>query len=142
MAITEHDRHLMYQHLEEVLGSETATKLMEHLPPVGWADVATKRDIDQLAIATKRDIDQLAIATKHDIDQLRGDFKHDIDRLRGDFDGLRGELDHRFESFADKLRAEMADLRSGIEHAMRQQLMWMIGAMTAWAAVIVAAVKI
>jgi hypothetical protein len=23
--------------------------LIEHLPPVGWADVATKRDIDQLA---------------------------------------------------------------------------------------------
>ena len=22
--------------------------MMEHLPPVGWADVATKRDLDQL----------------------------------------------------------------------------------------------
>ncbi|HYD10266.1 MAG TPA: hypothetical protein VEA78_09190 [Acidimicrobiales bacterium] len=49
MAITEQDRHRTYQRLEQVLGSEEATTLMEHLPPVGWADVATKRDLDHFA---------------------------------------------------------------------------------------------
>ena len=49
MAITERDRHRMYQRLEKVLGPEKAATLMEHLPPVGWADVATKRDLDHLA---------------------------------------------------------------------------------------------
>jgi hypothetical protein len=29
---------------------------MEHLPPVGWAEVATKRDIDALSVAISRDI--------------------------------------------------------------------------------------
>lgn len=48
MAITEESRHRMYQRLEEVLGREQAATLMEHLPPVGWADVATKRDLDVL----------------------------------------------------------------------------------------------
>lgn len=46
MAITEENRHRMYQRLEEVLGPEQAATLMEHLPPVGWADVATKRDLE------------------------------------------------------------------------------------------------
>ena len=48
MAITEQTRHHLYLRLEEVLGSEEAAVLMEHLPPVGWADVATRRDIDHL----------------------------------------------------------------------------------------------
>ncbi len=46
MAIDERSRHRLYLRLEEVLGTEEATVLMEHLPPVGWADVATKRDVD------------------------------------------------------------------------------------------------
>jgi hypothetical protein len=45
VAISEESRHHLYQRLEEVLGPKQATVLMEHLPPVGWADVATKRDL-------------------------------------------------------------------------------------------------
>lgn len=48
MTITEAERHQLYQRLEAVLGPDEATTLMEHLPPVGWADVATKRDLDHL----------------------------------------------------------------------------------------------
>ena len=39
----------MYKHLEELMGTEDAGVLMEHLPPVGWADVATKRDLDTVS---------------------------------------------------------------------------------------------
>jgi hypothetical protein len=46
MAIDERTRHQLFLRLEEVLGDEEANTLMEHLPPVGWADVATKRDLD------------------------------------------------------------------------------------------------
>ena len=49
MAITEEDRYRLYQRLDGVLGAEEARVLMEHLPPVGWADVATKSDLDNLA---------------------------------------------------------------------------------------------
>ncbi|HEX8100200.1 MAG TPA: hypothetical protein VF660_08380 [Actinomycetota bacterium] len=48
MAIDERSRHRLPLKLELVLGSEEASTLMAHLPPVGWADVATKRDLDQL----------------------------------------------------------------------------------------------
>ena len=48
MSITDAERHDLYKALEEVLGEQRANVLMEHLPPVGWADVATKRDLDHL----------------------------------------------------------------------------------------------
>lgn len=48
MAIDEESRHRLFVRLQEVLGAEEATVLMEHLPPVGWADVATKHDLQTL----------------------------------------------------------------------------------------------
>jgi hypothetical protein len=50
MAIDEHARHQLYTTLEEKIGSEPAATLMGLLPPVGWADVATKRDLDQFEL--------------------------------------------------------------------------------------------
>jgi hypothetical protein len=46
MAIDERARHKLFLKLEEVLGPDEAAVMMEHLPPVGWADVATKHDVD------------------------------------------------------------------------------------------------
>ena len=48
MVLDERARHELFLRLEEVLGPERAATLMEMMPPVGWADVATKRDLDAL----------------------------------------------------------------------------------------------
>ncbi len=48
MALDERARHELFLRLEQVLGAESAETLMEMMPPVGWADVATKRDLDGL----------------------------------------------------------------------------------------------
>jgi hypothetical protein len=50
MAIDERARHELFVRLEQVLGTQEAATLMEHLPPVGWADVATKRDLEHLRV--------------------------------------------------------------------------------------------
>lgn len=45
MQMDERTRREMYERLEAVPGAPAADALMEHLPPVGWADVATKTDL-------------------------------------------------------------------------------------------------
>ena len=61
MAITEESRYQLFQRLEELLGPEKVATLMELLPPVGWADVATKRDLDQLRGALEAKVDGLGL---------------------------------------------------------------------------------
>ena len=39
------DRRELFGLLEPSLGSRGAALLMEHLPPTGWADLATKSDL-------------------------------------------------------------------------------------------------
>ena len=48
MSITNEDRYNLQTKANDLLGRKEGATLMELLPPVGWADVATKRDLDQL----------------------------------------------------------------------------------------------
>jgi hypothetical protein len=50
MSVDEHSRHQLYQRLQEVLGAEEATTLMEHLPPGGTGRLATKDDLQVLEL--------------------------------------------------------------------------------------------
>jgi hypothetical protein len=65
LAISETTRREMHARLVDALGTEAADTLMEYLPPVGWADVATKHDLDRFA--TKEDLQKF---NSHVSDQL------------------------------------------------------------------------
>ena len=96
MVLDERSRHELYLRLEEVLGSEAATTLMEHLPPVGWADVATKRDLDAL---------------EHRLD-LR------FDAVDQRFGAIEERIDLRSEALEHKL---MAAFRGELQTALTAQ---------------------
>ena len=96
MALGERSRHELYLRLEEVLGPEAATTLMEHLPPVGWADVALKRDLDAL---------------EHRLD-LR------FDAIDQRFERLEERIDLRSEALEHKL---LAAFRGELQTALTAQ---------------------
>jgi hypothetical protein len=50
VAISEGRRNRLHNKFREVLGEDDAETVMEMLPPVGWADVATNRELDHLRV--------------------------------------------------------------------------------------------
>ena len=53
MSISQAKRTELHQELREKLTVDTADTLMEHLPPGGWGEVATKSDIAKLSAETQ-----------------------------------------------------------------------------------------
>jgi len=76
MALDERARHELFLRLEEALGPESAETLMEMLPPVGWADVATKRDLDALR-------DQLLAAFRGELLAQSNAIKAQVNAING-----------------------------------------------------------
>jgi hypothetical protein len=48
MSITDRQRTELHKAAEESMGAQPADTMMALLPPVGWADVATKHDLSAL----------------------------------------------------------------------------------------------
>jgi hypothetical protein len=96
--IDERRRHELYAALEELIGAGPTETLMSLLPPVGWADVATKHDVAR--------IETLLNAR---IDGLETEFNARID-------GLRTEVVTRIDSQGHELKAY---IESGLRSTMR-----------------------
>jgi hypothetical protein len=86
MSITEASRFQLRTAIGQILSEEAADTLMELLPPVGWADVATKTDLQHLREELKADILNLRNEFKSDILNLRNEFKSDIQALQLSFE--------------------------------------------------------
>jgi hypothetical protein len=59
MAIDERQRHELYRQLEATIGGDHADTLMSMLPPVGWADVATKQDLRVIELKIESEVNRL-----------------------------------------------------------------------------------
>jgi hypothetical protein len=124
---TEAGRHRLYEKVKEQWGEQNADELMSYLPPVGWADVATKGDLAIL----RTDLDALRAANKQDLALLSAE-------LRGETSELRGELGIRIEA----LRAEMHKGFAAIETRDRSNLRWIIAASAGFSTIVTAIVTL
>ncbi|MCZ7628649.1 MAG: hypothetical protein M5U19_06130 [Microthrixaceae bacterium] len=93
-------RHDLHSGLKEVLGPQRAEVLMDYLPPVGWADVATKRDLDVglSTLSAKIDTEVAGLSAKIDtevaglsakIDLETANRRTDVERLEKSMEALK-----------------------------------------------------
>jgi hypothetical protein len=93
MTVTDETRHALYGRLEEILGHDHATTLMSHLPPVGWADVATKANVDDA------------------VNRLRGTMEVEFEKINTRFEQVEGRFEARFA----KIDARFGQLEERID---------------------------
>jgi hypothetical protein len=125
MSITEASRFQLRTAIGQILDEEAADTLMELLPPVGWADVATKTDLQHLRDELKSDIHSLRNELKGDIQNLRVATKTDLQHLR---DELKGDM-----------RALQLTIEATLEKRLHEQTKWLITTMIAMNTVMLAA---
>ena len=157
VAVTEESRYQLFQRLDELLGPEKVSTMMELLPPVGWADVATKRDLDHLHSALDARMDTLDTKIDARFGSLGHEDRHAV-RVAGHEDrhAVRvaghedrhgfGSLDAKVDRLGVELRAEFASgnqsLRSEMFREQRNQTLALIGANTTITALLLAAFQL
>ena len=116
--IDERARHELYRAVEELLGTRIADTLMALLPPVGWADVATKDDVLQLEARLDARLDAR------------------FARAEGRTDARFGAVDARFEALDarfPRVDARFAQLEGQLDRSLREQtrtfMLGLVGAM-------------
>jgi len=123
MALDERARHELFLRLEQALGPESAETLMELLPPVGWADVATKHDLAAL---------EERMNLRFELVDRR------FEALEHRFEERFGGLDQRFELFQHKLlaafRGELLTQSNAISGQMRTLVIANVGSVLSIAA--------
>jgi hypothetical protein len=96
MSVTEFARHQLFSWFEEHMGQERATTMMNLLPPTGWGDVATRRDLHVL----ENHIDALEVKLNARIDTLDSN-------LNARIDTLEARLDAKLEARLGEFRSDM-----------------------------------
>jgi len=69
MTVTEASRFQLRTAMGQIMSEEAADTLMELLPPVGWADVATKHDLEFMRADMHREFEKVRLEFRGDISE-------------------------------------------------------------------------
>ena len=148
MSITNEDRYDLQAKANHVVGRKEGTTLMELLPPVGWADVATKRDLDQLEARLIAQfergfvgIDQRCVGIDHrfvGIDQRFVGIDQRFERVDQPFE----RVDDRFDRVDPTLTTALAEQTAAFQTELRKMYGVLLSPMVALATLVAAIVAL
>lgn len=118
MTITEQERHDLYERLQERLGMPEAQTLMQYLPLAGFAELATKSDLNALGSSLRAEINAVDAS-------LRAEMRHGFE-----------VTDMKFAAMDLKMEAMEHRILGTMRQEMRLQLLAMVGIAIALAGLI------
>ena len=128
-------RTTLHERLEAALGPDAADTLMGYLPPVGWADVATTRDVETATMLTRTElhteIGALRQELQTEIGALRQELQTEIGALRQELQTEIGALRQEMEGGFAGMREELGTFEARVERSMRQSVLALVTVMVA-----------
>ncbi len=108
MTASEQKRFELREGLIDLLGQDKAETLMEALPPVSWDQLATKNDLNTLAVVIGAEFTKVA----SEFTAVRGE----LTAVRGEFTAVRGEFTE-----------QIGEVHKEIAGQTRTMVMWFVG---------------
>jgi len=165
MSITDRQRLKLLRTLETVIGPEDASTLMDHLPPVTWANVATVDHVsaigDQTTKTLRSEMQVLSTQLRSEMSELRVELRSDMtvlsNQLRSEMNQLGTELRSEMNQLGTELRSEMNEfgiqlrseidqhgsrLEATIERGFRRQILALVTLGTTWFAITAAILQL
>jgi len=154
MSITDRQRLKLLRTLETVIGPEDASTLMDHLPPVTWANVATVDHVsaigDQTTKTLRSEMQVLSTQLRSEMSELRVELRSDMtvlsNQLRNEMNQLGTELRGEMNQFGIQLRSEIdqhgSRLEATIERGFRRQILALVTLGTTWFAITAAILQL
>lgn len=155
MSITNEDRYDLQAKANHVVGRKEGTTLMELLPPVGWADVATKRDLDQLEARLIAQFERRFVGIDHrfvgidqrfvGIDQRFERVDQQFERVDDRFDRVDQQFERvndRFDRVDQTLTTALAEQTADFQTELRKMYGVLLSAMVALATLVAAIVAL
>lgn len=155
MSITNEDRYDLQAKANHVVGRKEGTTLMELLPPVGWADVATKRDLDQLEARLIAQFERRFVGIDHrfvgidqrfvGIDQRFERADQHLERADDRFDRVDQQFERandRFDRVDQTLTTALAEQTAAFQTELRKMYGVLLSAMVALATLVAAIVAL
>ena len=136
MSITDRQRLKLLRTLETVIGPEDAGTLMDHLPPVTWANVATVDHVSsvghQTATALRGEMQVLSTQLRSEMNQLGTELRTEMNQLGTELRGGINQLGIELRSEVDQHGSR---LEAAIEQGFRHQILALGTLGTAWFAI-------
>jgi hypothetical protein len=156
VTVTEAQRLTLFRRVEEVLGHDMADVMMAYLPPVGWNDVARRRDLEQLGselrveiAAVRVEVAGVRVELEAKLGDVRAELETKLGDLRVEIAGVRGELGTKAGALGIEIagvRVEIADLKTAVMTEMSdrfaQQLKWLVGTILVVGGMLMAAIRL
>ena len=136
MSITDRQRLKLLRTLETVIGPEDAGTLMDHLPPVTWANVATVDHVSsvghQTATALRGEMQVLSTRLRSEMNELGIQLRSEMNQLGTE---LRGEMNQLGTELRSEVDQHGSRLEAAIERGFRRQILALGTLGTAWFAI-------